>query len=165
MADVNENGVVETPPVVKRGRGRPRTKPVVANIPGKKRGRSKKSETLFRAQGFKITRVHAATFDTALEKHANVNEGFNFVHDRFFKETTTNEYFYYKEGMLFATGISGNNPDFPVHMANLEEWKLTNLPKIDQLISQTDVPAPVAEPVNVDVPTETGIIESRLRVD
>ena len=28
MADVNENGVVETSPVVKRGRGRPRTKPV-----------------------------------------------------------------------------------------------------------------------------------------
>ena len=145
MADVNENQGTEAPVQVKRGRGRPRTKPIVASIPGKKRGRPKKSETLFRDQGFHITRVHAPVFDEAMEKHANIDERFNYIHDRFFKDVSTMEYFFYKEGMLFATGLSGVYPNV-VHIVNLEEWKQTNLAKIDALIAQTDVPV-VAEPV------------------
>lgn len=142
---VNENQVQE-PIQVRRGRGRPRTKPIVANIPGKKRGRPKKSETIFREQGFKITRVHASIFDEAMEKHTNIDEQFNYVHDRFFKSTSNMEYFFYKEGMLFATGLDGQYPNV-VHIANLEEWKQANLAKIDALIAQTDSLA-IAEPAD-----------------
>ena len=149
---------------VKRGRGRPRTKPLQAKIPGRKRGRPKKTETLFREQGFKVVRVKPEVFEAALLNHSNVEEGLNFeqikkellaqsdakgfleIYDNYFKDVVTNEYFYYKPEMLFATGIVGPEASTPV----LEEWKAVNLSKMEALLNP---PAPVAETSAPEVPT------------
>jgi hypothetical protein len=138
--------------VTAKKRGRPRTKPLAPAIPGKKRGRPKKSETMFKDAGLNVIRVHAPVFDKAMEDHSNPGNGFNYVYDRFFKDENTHGYFFYKEGMLFPTGI-GLDPDVAVHKAMLEDWKFHNLNKIDSIILGADS-SKIAAPVNDEAPVE-----------